>query len=124
MDRSAGPGLGHAIGQNRCPGIYVVQCNTRLVQGVSVAGAAAQGASATRPAMRIPRKSTTALPSRRRMRALHMPLHPSWGQHKAPREQPRLVRPSIWRLRSCKRMLCPSTGPLLHSKVSPALTAS
>jgi hypothetical protein len=36
----------------------------------------------------------------------------------------RLARPNICRLSSFKRVICPSTGPLLQGTVSPALTAS
>ena len=32
--------------------------------------------------------------------------------------------PYIWRFSIFRRLICPSTGPLLHANVSPALTAS
>lgn len=34
------------------------------------------------------------------------------------------ARPNIWRFNILRRLFCPSTGPLLTSKVRPALTAS
>jgi hypothetical protein len=34
------------------------------------------------------------------------------------------ARPNIWHFNILRRLFCPSTGPLLASKVRPALTAS
>src|SRR5262249_24698610 len=52
----------------------------------------------------------------------------SWYPHAARRKRcwskSRLARPNIWRLSSFKRLIWPSTGPLLQGRVTPALTAS
>jgi len=36
----------------------------------------------------------------------------------------RCARPNIWRFSILRRLICPSTGPVLHGSVMPALTAA
>jgi hypothetical protein len=110
----------------------------RLAQGVGPDGAAmdAYPVSSASPLCReasgLPRPAcggAWATPPRRAPGTAHVG-RPAWdclsrgASRKRQLSRSRRARPNIWRFSIFKRLMCPSTGPLLQGKVTPALTAS
>ena len=53
-----------------------------------------------------------------------VPARSAWHPDEAAAQEIEMRPPNIWRFSIFKRLIWPSTGPLLHGTVTPALTAA